>query len=154
MSIDPISAGQFAKGVNDGLPNQANLGNIQSNVSAVSDLERMQFENGLQLDNLNATDLLKIQTQDILQQQAALDPNLKVNTTPGDNIIQTVQNVRDQYMQIENNIKSITSKGSDLSSADLMQLQFEVMQLSYMNELSSKAVDKMNNIGQTLMRNQ
>jgi hypothetical protein len=119
---------------------------------SVSDLDGINFEN--EMSQPDPAKPLMVNSIDKQQMQAALDKEMEINQSPGDNILQTVQGVRDQYMQIEDNLRALTSKGSDLSSVDLMQLQFEVMQLSYMNELSSKAVDKTNNMAQTLMRNQ
>jgi hypothetical protein len=145
--MEAINVGQAAtKNINNDL---ANLDKIQPK-SEMSDLDRINFESEVnQVNPVQNPDIIRVDRQ---QERAAINMNIKVS--PGDNILQTVQGVRDQYLQIENNLKSITSKGNDLTSSDLMQLQFEVMQLSYMNELSSKAVDKTNNIAQTLMRNQ
>jgi hypothetical protein len=149
MSTQPVKTSLIP---GSGIGNDfADLNKVQPKPN-VSDFDRIQFES--EVNQVDPVQIPSINLVDLQQEQAALDTESKIKTSPGDDILQTVQGVRDQYMQIENNLKSLTSKGSDLSSADLMQLQFEVMQLSYMNELSSKAVDKTNNIAQTLMRNQ
>jgi hypothetical protein len=74
--------------------------------------------------------------------------------TPGDGILNSMQAVRDQFMEIEHCIKSLISRKQDFSTADLMKLQYHVMQLTYINELSSKTADKTSQAAQTLFRNQ
>jgi hypothetical protein len=74
--------------------------------------------------------------------------------TPGDGVLNTVQSVRDQFMKIQNHVETLVNKKQDFSTSDLMALQYEVMQLTYLNELSSKVADKTSQGAQTLFRNQ
>lgn len=76
------------------------------------------------------------------------------NVTPGEGIVQSIQSVRDKFLEIENNVRMLAQKGTDFSSADLFQMQYDVMQLTYLNELSSKTADKTSQGIQTLFRNQ
>lgn len=74
--------------------------------------------------------------------------------TPTDGIVNSIQSVRDQFLKIQHNLESLAQKGQDFSSADLFQMQYDVMQLSYINEISSKTADKTSQGAQTLFRNQ
>jgi hypothetical protein len=74
--------------------------------------------------------------------------------TPGAKVVDSIQSVRDQFMRIQHNVMQLVKKRNDLSMADLMGLQYEVMQLAYLNELSSKVSDKLSQGIQTLFRNQ
>jgi hypothetical protein len=74
--------------------------------------------------------------------------------TPTDGVLNSVQSVRDQYMKIQNRIEALAKSGKDFSSTDLMRMQYDVMQLTYINELSSKTADKTSQGAQTLFRNQ
>ncbi|MDR0418424.1 MAG: EscI/YscI/HrpB family type III secretion system inner rod protein [Puniceicoccales bacterium] len=76
--------------------------------------------------------------------------------TPGEGVLNMVQNARDAYKEIEKSINKLTidKNGANFSTANLMELQWQVMQLSYINELSSKVADKTSQGAQTLFRNQ
>jgi hypothetical protein len=76
------------------------------------------------------------------------------SNTPTKGIANSIQSVRDKFMEIQHNIEVLVSKKEDFSSVDLMKMQYDVMQLSYLNELSSKTADKVSQGAQTLFRNQ
>ncbi|MDR1435044.1 MAG: EscI/YscI/HrpB family type III secretion system inner rod protein [Puniceicoccales bacterium] len=81
-------------------------------------------------------------------------PPLSPMQTPGGGVLNTIQSVRDQCLKIQHNVEALAAKKQDFSSADLVQMQYDVMQLSYINELSSKTADKTSQGAQTLFRNQ
>ncbi|MDR0590587.1 MAG: EscI/YscI/HrpB family type III secretion system inner rod protein [Puniceicoccales bacterium] len=74
--------------------------------------------------------------------------------TPGEGVLNSIQEVRDYIRKIENKVESLVSRKQDFAAADLMELQYLVMQLTYINELSSKTADKTSQGAQTLFRNQ
>ncbi|MDR1590924.1 MAG: hypothetical protein LBR92_02930 [Puniceicoccales bacterium] len=74
--------------------------------------------------------------------------------TPSGKIVHAVQSVRDQFLTIQSRVEALCSKKADFSSADLLEMQYHVMQLAYLNELSSKVADKTSQGAQTLFRNQ
>jgi hypothetical protein len=74
--------------------------------------------------------------------------------TPGDGILTSIQSVRDIFMEIESSVQSLVAKKQDFTTVDLMKMQYLVMQLTYVNELSSKVADKTSQGAQTLFRNQ
>ncbi|MDR1907188.1 MAG: EscI/YscI/HrpB family type III secretion system inner rod protein [Puniceicoccales bacterium] len=76
------------------------------------------------------------------------------SSTPGEGVLNSIQSVRDKFMEIQHNIENLVAKKDDFSSADLMKMQYDVMQLAYLNELSSKTADKTSQGAQTLFRNQ
>lgn len=76
------------------------------------------------------------------------------SNTPSKGIINSIQSVRDKFMEIQHNIEILAKKKEDLSSTDLMKMQYNITQLAYLNELSSKAADKTSQGAQTLFRNQ
>jgi hypothetical protein len=74
--------------------------------------------------------------------------------TPGEGILNSIQAVRNEIMEIERTVVGLMSRKQDFSTADLMKMQYHVMQLTYINELSSKTADKASQGAQTLFRNQ
>ncbi|MDR2372311.1 MAG: hypothetical protein LBD60_04140 [Puniceicoccales bacterium] len=78
---------------------------------------------------------------------------LRLNT-PSQGVVSSIQSVRDKFMEIQHNVEAFASKKEDLSSGDLLKMQVDVMQLAYLNELSSKVADKTSQGAQTLFRNQ
>jgi hypothetical protein len=74
--------------------------------------------------------------------------------TPAKGIVNSIQSVRDKFMEIQHNIEGFVNKKEDFSGVDLMKMQYDVMQLAYLNELSSKTADKTSQGAQTLFRNQ
>jgi hypothetical protein len=64
-----------------------------------------------------------------------------------------LQDFRVNFDKIVGNVGTMASRG-DISMADLMQIQFQFTQLSYMNDLSAKVSDKISSGMQTLFRNQ
>jgi hypothetical protein len=76
------------------------------------------------------------------------------SNTPPNGILNAIQGVRDQVDKIMNNIKTLVGKKEDLSAADLMEMQYDVMQLAFINEFASKTADKTSQGAQTLFRNQ
>lgn len=88
------------------------------------------------------------------------DPNATQNPyatgsyATNDNMAMDVmQNVRDKFEGIKNEIDAISNK-KDFTQVDLMHLQMSIIQLSYIADLSSKTADKMSQAAQTLFRNQ
>jgi outer membrane lipoprotein SlyB len=74
--------------------------------------------------------------------------------TPSGGVVRAIQSVRDKFLEIQHRVTVLCSKGTDFSSVDLMRMQYDVMQLAYLNELSSKTADKTSQGLQTLFRNQ
>lgn len=60
---------------------------------------------------------------------------------------------RQSFDEITGNIADLVSRGN-ISMGDLFSVQFQLMQLGYMNDLSSKTADKLSQGFQTLFRNQ
>jgi hypothetical protein len=82
--------------------------------------------------------------------------HLSVNPvgSPGESIVDSIQSVRKQYETILGKVQEWSKKKEDLSIGDLLDMQFHVMQLAYLNEFSSKVADKSSQGAQTLFRNQ
>jgi hypothetical protein len=76
------------------------------------------------------------------------------SSTPSDGVLNSIQSVQDKFNEIHHDIKILVEKKEDFSSTDLMKMQYNVMQLTYLNELSSKTADKTSQGAQTLFRNQ
>ncbi|MDR1366759.1 MAG: hypothetical protein LBJ13_02520 [Puniceicoccales bacterium] len=76
--------------------------------------------------------------------------------TPGEGVYNTAQEMRDAYNNIINSIDQLMANkdGSNFTTADLLTLQMYVMQLAFINEVSSKVADKTGQCAQTLFRNQ
>lgn len=68
-------------------------------------------------------------------------------------IIQPLSEFRRSFDRIIGNIGDIATRGN-MSMADLFQIQFQLTQLAYMNDLSAKTADKLSQGVQTLFRNQ
>jgi hypothetical protein len=68
-------------------------------------------------------------------------------------ILNPLKEFRANFDKIIGNIGGIVGRG-DLGMKDLMQIQFQLTQLSYMNDLSAKTADKLSQGIQTLFRNQ
>ena len=102
--------------------------------------------------NVESWDAGVIQQDGNLFQEALNGAAEKVS--PADGIVNSIQGVRDQFLKIQHNLEALAQKGQDFSSADLFQMQYDVMQLSYINEISSKTADKTSQGAQTLFRNQ
>jgi hypothetical protein len=68
-------------------------------------------------------------------------------------ILAPLTEFRAGFDKILGNISDLVGKGN-LSMADLIQVQFQLTQLSYMNDLSAKTADKVSQGVQTLFRNQ
>ncbi|MDR3317106.1 MAG: hypothetical protein LBS68_03525 [Puniceicoccales bacterium] len=83
-------------------------------------------------------------------QQASGD-NMQANLY--DKILAPLGEFRSNFDQILNNIGGIVNKGQ-IGMADLFQIQFQLTQLSYMNDLTAKTADKISQGMQTLFRNQ
>jgi phage-related protein len=64
-----------------------------------------------------------------------------------------LQDFRANFDKIVANVGDMVNRGN-ISMADLMQIQFQFTQLSYMNDLSAKVSDKVSSGVQTLFRNQ
>ncbi|MDR0727586.1 MAG: EscI/YscI/HrpB family type III secretion system inner rod protein [Puniceicoccales bacterium] len=60
---------------------------------------------------------------------------------------------RKGFDEITNNISGLVNRGN-MRMADLFSVQFQLMQLGYMNDLSAKTADKLSQGVQTLFRNQ
>lgn len=75
-------------------------------------------------------------------------------STPGKGVVDSIQAVHDQFLKIENKIKSLANNGQDLSSADLLLIQKEVQELGFLTEVSVKTADKTSQGAQTWFRNQ
>ncbi|MDR2677568.1 MAG: hypothetical protein LBB26_03330 [Puniceicoccales bacterium] len=60
---------------------------------------------------------------------------------------------RQKFDEIAGGIGSLVNQGN-ISMADLFSVQFQLMQLGYMNDLSAKTADKLSQGVQTLFRNQ
>lgn len=60
---------------------------------------------------------------------------------------------RHGFDRIMGNISTIVSKGN-MGMKELLQIQFQLVQLAYMNDISSKTADKLSQGVQTLFRNQ
>jgi hypothetical protein len=74
--------------------------------------------------------------------------------TPGDGVLSTIQNLRNKFREIQHSVENLVKSKQDFTTADLMKMQYDVMQLAYLNELSSKTADKTSQGAQTLFRNQ
>jgi hypothetical protein len=88
------------------------------------------------------------------QMGAANGIKLQQSETPGKSLVDSIQSVRDCYLTIQDRINTQMVSGSKMTSASLLEMQFLVMQLAYVNELSSKVADKTSQGLQTLFRNQ
>jgi hypothetical protein len=60
---------------------------------------------------------------------------------------------RQGFSEITGNIAGLVEQGN-ISMANLFSVQFQLMQLGYMNDLSAKTADKLSQGVQTLFRNQ
>ncbi|MDR0339981.1 MAG: hypothetical protein LBH53_00210 [Puniceicoccales bacterium] len=60
---------------------------------------------------------------------------------------------RKNFDRAVNDISGIVARGG-ISMQDLIHIQFQMTQLSYMNDISAKAADKLSQGTQTLFRNQ
>jgi hypothetical protein len=60
---------------------------------------------------------------------------------------------RQSFDKITRNISDLVGRGN-ISMSDLFSVQFQLMQLGYMNDLSAKTADKLSQGIQTLFRNQ
>ena len=112
------------------------------------------------LTRLSRQDVANLKFQDALQGNVVFSDPLSMQNaknhgrvTPMDKVLNTVQTVQDKFAEIEAHVNDFISKG-DIKTADLFMLQYDIMQLSYINELSSKTADKTSNGIQTLFRNQ
>ncbi|UPA28771.1 MAG: hypothetical protein LW808_001755 [Verrucomicrobiota bacterium] len=93
--------------------------------------------------------------QDANLQNAKLGMGINpVQSSPTQGILDSIQSVRDVFKGITRRINYLSANGRDPSSKDLLEMQFLVLQLSYVNELSSKVSDKTSQGLQTLFRNQ
>lgn len=93
--------------------------------------------------------------QDANLQNARLTMGVRpVASSPTQGILDSIQSVRDVFKGITKKIDYLSSRGHDPTSKDLLEMQFLVLQLSYVNELSSKVSDKTSQGLQTLFRNQ
>lgn len=93
--------------------------------------------------------------QDANLQNARLTMGVRpVASSPTQGILDSIQSVRDVFRAITHRIDYLSSRGADPTSKDLLEMQFLVLQLSYVNELSSKVSDKTSQGLQTLFRNQ
>ncbi|MDR1456743.1 MAG: hypothetical protein LBI34_01650 [Puniceicoccales bacterium] len=70
-----------------------------------------------------------------------------------DRILQPLYEYRQGFSEITANISVLASNGN-ISMADLFSVQFQLVQLGYMNDLMSKTADKLSQGAQTLFRNQ
>jgi hypothetical protein len=68
-------------------------------------------------------------------------------------ILAPLTEFRAGFDRILGDITNLVGRGN-LSMGDLMQVQFQLTQLSYMNDLSAKTADKISQGMQTLFRNQ
>jgi hypothetical protein len=79
---------------------------------------------------------------------------LVYSNTPARGLLDSIQSVRDQFMELQRYIEEWHIHGANVSMNELMRVQFYVQQLAYLNELSSKVADKTSQGAQTLFRNQ
>lgn len=68
-------------------------------------------------------------------------------------ILEPLTEFRHGFDRIMGNIGKIVAKGN-MGMKDLLQIQFQLVQLAYMNDISSKTADKLSQGVQTLFRNQ
>ncbi|MDR2664493.1 MAG: hypothetical protein LBB14_03150 [Puniceicoccales bacterium] len=68
-------------------------------------------------------------------------------------VLKPLSEFRKGYDKIVTDISDIVSRGH-VSMQDLFQIQFQLTQLSYMNDVSAKTADKISQGTQTLFRNQ
>ncbi|MDR1435941.1 MAG: hypothetical protein LBI39_01905 [Puniceicoccales bacterium] len=69
------------------------------------------------------------------------------------NILRPLGSFRKKLNAIVDNIVGIVGKG-DITMKELIQIQYQLTQLAYMNDVSSKTADKLGQGAQTLFRNQ
>ena len=74
--------------------------------------------------------------------------------TPKQAVTNSIQRIQDQFAEIEAHLTELTNKGQDLATEDLIMLQYDLLQLNYVCEMSTKTADKTSNAAQTLFRNQ
>lgn len=127
----------------------ANVGKSSGNAAMIDSGVVPAFQEGETFNNL-------INGNVVFDDAAGISPvnSMRRDVTPGEGIVNSIQSVRDQFLKIQGNLEALTTKGQDFSSADLFQMQYDVMQLSYINEISSKTADKTSQGAQTLFRNQ
>lgn len=124
-----------------GLSN-AGTGTVQGfNFGQASPAETLQFQSQMQ-DNVifsDAGDFLRAQKDELTPKQA---------------VTNSIQRIQDQFAEIESHLTELTSKGQDLGTEDLLMMQYDLLQLNYVCEMSTKTADKTSNAAQTLFRNQ
>ena len=113
-------------------------------------------------ERIDSTELNELQ----LQFQDALNGNVVFtdrgdllraagkDMTPKEAVMNSIQNVQDKFQEIETHLAQMTYKNQDFSSQDLLMIQYDLLQLNYICELSTKTADKSSNAAQTLFRNQ
>ncbi|MDR1437689.1 MAG: hypothetical protein LBI69_01355 [Puniceicoccales bacterium] len=70
-----------------------------------------------------------------------------------DKMIAPLAEFREKFEALVANIGQVVSKG-DVSMSELFMVQYQLLQFSYMNDMSAKTADKVSQGIQTLYRNQ
>lgn len=107
-------------------------------------------------DVLNASqETGQVQPQQTVQETAnvELEPSQK---TMGDSLLEGIERSRTAYEGHISNINEMVNKasGEEMTSSELMKMQFELMELNMQQDLTSKVADKSSQGVQTLFRNQ
>ncbi|MDR0428832.1 MAG: hypothetical protein LBG86_02215 [Puniceicoccales bacterium] len=77
----------------------------------------------------------------------------KENVNILNKLIAPLSEFRQHFDAIADNIANIVSNGS-MYISEMFQVQYQLTQMAYMNDLSSKSADKLSQAAQTLFRNQ
>lgn len=81
--------------------------------------------------------------------------NNPTNVTPVQGVTNTMQEVRDYVLAIQKRVEvCLQNPGQNMTSKALLELQYLVQQLAFVNEVASKTADKTSQGLQTLFRNQ
>ncbi len=125
-----------------------------------------QEAQGTQVQSPDEKDVAQFERAMGTQQADAVDPSAETpqveearsakEAAPGDQILQGIEKIRESHEAHVNNINEILeSKGNEpLSVQEALTLQYELIQLNFQQELTSKGADKSSQAVQSVLRNQ